>query len=110
MRGALPAGVDADRYDFRYVQQRGSAYAAWRTALSRGYVDSTSNEYALPDLSALAGFSPGWSLTPGEPVQWPFITTASETSAANLFTRGQPADELDGVVEATTQQTGIFPR
>jgi hypothetical protein len=92
------------------MSQRGSAYAAWRTALSCGYVDSTSNEYALPDLSALAGFSPGWSLTPGEPVQWAFITTASETSAANLFTRGQPADELDGVVEATTQQTGIFPR
>lgn len=110
MRGALPAGVDADRYDFRYSQARASSYTTWTTTLSRGYVEATTNEYALPDLSALAGFSAAWGLRIAEPVEWAFVTTASEARVGNLFTIGQPAEELDGLVEATTHQTGRFPR
>lgn len=110
MRGTLPPGVDADRYDFLYSQTRSSSYTAWITTLSRGYVDASTNEYTLPDLTALAGFSAAWGLMIATPVQWAFTTTASEAGVADLLTTGLPADELDERVEAITYQTGRFPR
>lgn len=109
MRGTVPAGLDADRYDFVYVQSvQSNSSLAWIATLTRGYVATGATQYTLPDLTSLAGFSPAWGLLPAVTVDWQFITMSTDGTVADLLEAGQSAAALDGRRDEITQQTGRF--
>lgn len=110
MRGTVPAGLDADRYQLVYRQPMRSAMTVtWTASLTRGYVAAAGSTYALPDFTPVAGFVPSWGLEPGIEVAWELVTASSDKGVASLLDAQRSAAKLDGQREQITERKGVFP-
>ena len=66
-------------YDVVYSQGSGASARQVEVVATNSYLDgATAVTLAVPDLSAVSGFSSSWLLVPGVPAGWAFLATNAD--------------------------------